>query len=115
MNDLVVGTEYDFSIDYSVVISEYDYITESCTAYLYYDSLSNSNTLASKVASYTIDSVKGWNTLSGKYTATSSSTLFGFYISCSPYELPQVTIYADNAVIRGKGSSLVVSLEQSSQ
>ncbi|KAI0438191.1 hypothetical protein F4803DRAFT_569825 [Xylaria telfairii] len=115
VNDLAVGTEYEFSIDYRIAVTDYAYITETCTAYLYHDSLSYANLFGSKVASYTINSDKIWITLSGKYTATSSSTLFGFYVACTPYRLPQISIYADNAIVRGKGSSLAVSLESSAQ
>lgn len=98
--NLVVGTEYDLSVDFKVLINNIA-ITESCYVYLYHDSLTTPNIVRTDVASYNRNS-DNWKTLAGKYIATSSNMMFGVYVTCSPYRIPQVSIIFDNAVIRGR-------------
>lgn len=102
VNNLVVGTEYDFSADVNLIVTNLA-ITESCIIYLYHDSLTSPNLIASKTSVFR-SGTENWQTVAGKYTATGSDTVFGIYITCSPYRLPQLSIYFDNAILRGKGS-----------
>ncbi|KAI1737851.1 hypothetical protein F4680DRAFT_427240 [Xylaria scruposa] len=102
VNDLVVGTQYDFSIDFNIIVTNVG-LVESCTMYLLHDSVSSSSIIALKSGVYNLHSNQGWQTLAGQYTATSSSTTFEVYTICSPYRIPQISIYIDNAILRGKG------------
>jgi hypothetical protein len=97
----VVGTEYELSFDFKVGVANIA-VTESCTIYLYHDSLSTSNVVRQTTGSFSLSTNDRWQTLAGKYTATSDSAVFGFYATCSPYRIPQISIYVDNAYMRGK-------------
>ncbi|KAJ3568630.1 hypothetical protein NPX13_g6356 [Xylaria arbuscula] len=107
LNSLVVGRQYDMSVDFKVLVTNVA-ITESCTVNLYHDSLASSNIVASKQAGYN-QNTRDWQTLAGQFTATSSSTLFGIYVTCSPYIIPQINIYFDNAALRLPSSSYPAS------
>ncbi|KAJ6112297.1 hypothetical protein N7523_008358 [Penicillium sp. IBT 18751x] len=96
ISGLVPGTTYQASIDFLLVISQVA-ITESCAVYLFHDSLSTANIINRNFAIYNKNSNSQWVTLSGPVTATSESVMFGFYASCTPYRIPQVIAYLDNA------------------
>ncbi|KAI0102116.1 hypothetical protein GGR51DRAFT_574260 [Nemania sp. FL0031] len=105
VNDLVVGTAYEFSVDFNIIVSNVG-LVESCTMYLYHDVLSSTNLVAVKAGAYNLNSNKDWKTLTGTYTATATSALLGFYTVCSPYRIPQIAIYLDNAVLRGPATQV---------
>ncbi|KAJ8124611.1 hypothetical protein O1611_g9029 [Lasiodiplodia mahajangana] len=111
VGDLVVGTAYEFSVDFNIIVSNLA-ITETCTMYLYHDSLTTTNLVSWKNNAYNM-SPKGWQTLSGTYTATTTSVLFGIYTACSPYRLSQIAIYLDNAVLRGPSTQVCIPMATS--
>ncbi|RAO73482.1 uncharacterized protein BHQ10_009494 [Talaromyces amestolkiae] len=95
ISGLVPGTTYQASVDFMVVITNAA-ITEFCTVDLYHDSASAANLINGNTASYRSTNSQ-WLTLSGPFTATTESHIFGIYITCSPYRIAQVAIYIDNA------------------
>jgi len=100
VSGLTVGTEYEFAFDIKVSITNVA-ITESCSAFLYHDTLSSGNVIKQNARTYNLNNVN-WETLTGKWTATSTNTVFGIYVTCSPYRIPQINIFLDNAILRGK-------------
>ncbi|KAJ5994779.1 hypothetical protein N7481_001756 [Penicillium waksmanii] len=69
----------------------------TCNIYLYHDALTTANLIEYK-AGTSYNRYSQWSTVSGPFTATSSSALFGFYAVCSPYHTNNIfNLYLDNA------------------
>lgn len=101
LNNLQVGVSYDFSIDVLGVVNPSYPVSETCIFYMYHDALTTSDLITHENRIYT-KSTNSWQTFSGTYTPTSSSMLFGVYMTCSPYHTTQIfNVYFDNAVAKG--------------
>lgn len=95
-----VGTPYTFSVDVGRISTNGYTYSGACYFYMYHDSLTTSNLIASSVGTFTSTSTITWKTISGTYTPTASSFEFGFYVAC-PYYYTLINSYLDNVVVEG--------------